>query len=188
MSRAIINESSLTAIGNAIRTKTGGTDKLSVPTGMVDAINGIQTDGGTLKIQRLTFSDYGNRIYKASGVKSVFNGNFDLNNCIIFYAVKYSGQTDWTRCAYYRGYKYRLLHPNSIYINEGVSISDYESQPSEDFSDTSWFHASGIIGHANSSPTTRVSYDDSESGVITIDTSDDDGDVMHIYAKVLYVG
>ena len=59
MSRAIINESSLTAIGNAIRTKTGGTDKLSVPTGMVDAINGIQTDGGTLKIQRLTFSDYG---------------------------------------------------------------------------------------------------------------------------------
>lgn len=45
MSKVFIEEDSLTAIGNAIRSKTGDTAPLSVPTGMVEAIAGI-TGGG----------------------------------------------------------------------------------------------------------------------------------------------
>ena len=49
MSKVFIEEDSLTAIGNAIRSKTGDTAPLSVPTGMVEAIAGI-TGGGDLSI------------------------------------------------------------------------------------------------------------------------------------------
>ena len=46
MSKVFIEEDSLTAIGNAIRSKTGDTAPLSVPTGMVNAISGISGGGG----------------------------------------------------------------------------------------------------------------------------------------------
>lgn len=47
MSKVFIEEASLTAIGDAIRAKTGGTEMLTVPSGMVDAIAGITTGGGS---------------------------------------------------------------------------------------------------------------------------------------------
>ena len=47
MSKVFIEEDSLTAIGNAIRSKTGDTAPLSVPTGMVNAIASITTGGGS---------------------------------------------------------------------------------------------------------------------------------------------
>ena len=46
MSKVFINESSLTSIGNAIRGKTGNSELLSVPDGMVAAIESITTGGG----------------------------------------------------------------------------------------------------------------------------------------------
>ena len=46
MSKVFIEESSLTAIGNAVRAKTGGSDLLVVPDGMVSAISSIETGGG----------------------------------------------------------------------------------------------------------------------------------------------
>lgn len=46
MAKVFIEETSLTAIGDAIRAKTGGTEALTVPTGMVDAIASIETGGG----------------------------------------------------------------------------------------------------------------------------------------------
>ena len=46
MSKVFINESSLTSIGNAIRGKTGSSELLSVPEGMVAAIESITTTGG----------------------------------------------------------------------------------------------------------------------------------------------
>lgn len=52
MSKVFIEEDSLTAIGNAIREKTGDTAPLSVPTGMVEAIAGI-TGGGGVDINSL---------------------------------------------------------------------------------------------------------------------------------------
>ena len=47
MSKVFINESSLTSIGNAIREKTGNSELLSVPDGMVAAIESITTGGGS---------------------------------------------------------------------------------------------------------------------------------------------
>lgn len=46
MAQVLIEESSLTAIGDAIRGKTGGTTKLVVPDGMVEAIESITTGSG----------------------------------------------------------------------------------------------------------------------------------------------
>ena len=47
MSKVFINESSLTSIGNAIRGKTGSSELLSVPDGMVAAIESITTGSGS---------------------------------------------------------------------------------------------------------------------------------------------
>ena len=46
MSKVFIEESSLTAIGDAVRAKTGSSDLLVVPDGMVSAISSIKTGGG----------------------------------------------------------------------------------------------------------------------------------------------
>ena len=53
MSKVFIEEDSLTAIGNAIRSKTGDTAPLSVPTGMVEAIAGITGGGEPLDFSKL---------------------------------------------------------------------------------------------------------------------------------------
>ena len=53
MSKVFIEEDSLTAIGNAIRSKTGDTAPLSVPTGMVEAISNISGGGGGVDINSL---------------------------------------------------------------------------------------------------------------------------------------
>lgn len=45
MSKVFIEESSLTAIGDAVRAKTGSSDLLVVPDGMVSAISSIETGG-----------------------------------------------------------------------------------------------------------------------------------------------
>ena len=47
MSKVFIEENSLTSIGNAIRGKTGSSELLSVPDGMVAAIESITTGGGS---------------------------------------------------------------------------------------------------------------------------------------------
>ena len=51
MSKVFIEEDSLTAIGDAIRSKTGDTAPLSVPTGMVEAIAGITGGGGEADLE-----------------------------------------------------------------------------------------------------------------------------------------
>lgn len=59
MSKVFIEEDSLTAIGNAIRSKTGDTAPLSVPTGMVEAIGSISGGGSSeavLKVYNFTQS------------------------------------------------------------------------------------------------------------------------------------
>lgn len=59
MSKVFIEEDSLTAIGDAIRSKTGDTAPLSVPTGMVEAISSISGGGSSeavLKVYNFTES------------------------------------------------------------------------------------------------------------------------------------
>lgn len=106
MSKVFINESSLTSIGNAIRGKTGSSELLSVPDGMVAAIESITTGGGsavlpeelkviTGNVQYLFSKDYATHYVNAFGNQittkdlinaQMFNGNrtieevpFDLN-------------------------------------------------------------------------------------------------------------
>ena len=63
MSKVFINESSLTSIGNAIRGKTGSSELLSVPEGMVAAIESITTGG---EVEPIILS--GNCQYACAGV------------------------------------------------------------------------------------------------------------------------
>ena len=76
MSKVFIEEDSLTAIGNAIRSKTGDTAPLSVPTGMVEAIAGI-TGGGGVDINSLK------RVISSQKVGSSTSGGKTANNIII---------------------------------------------------------------------------------------------------------
>ena len=95
MSKVFINESSLTSIGNAIRGKTGGSELLSVPDGMVAAIESITTGGGSAvlpeelkvisgNVQYMFRSDYATHYVNAFGKQittknlvnaQMFNGN-----------------------------------------------------------------------------------------------------------------
>ena len=106
MSKVFINESSLTSIGNAIRGKTGSSELLSVPDGMVAAIESITTGGGSAvlpeelkvisgNVQYLFSKDYATHYVNAFGKQittkdlvnpQMFTGNgtieevpFDLN-------------------------------------------------------------------------------------------------------------
>lgn len=93
MSKVFINESSLTSIGNAIRGKTGSSELLSVPDGMVAAIESITTGGGsavlpeelkviTGDVQRLFSKDYTTLYVNAFGKQITTK---DLVNPQMFY-------------------------------------------------------------------------------------------------------
>ena len=93
MSKVFINESSLTSIGNAIRGKTGSSELLSVPDGMVAAIESITTGGGsavlpeelkviTGNVQYLFSKDYATHYLNAFGKQITTK---DLVNPQMFY-------------------------------------------------------------------------------------------------------
>ena len=46
MATYFVEDASLSAVADAIRAKTGSTDKMTFPNGMVDAIGGISGGGG----------------------------------------------------------------------------------------------------------------------------------------------
>ena len=56
MAKKVVDETSLTSIANAIREKTGASDALVFPTGMVEAIAGISAGGEALKITSGVFT------------------------------------------------------------------------------------------------------------------------------------
>ena len=96
MSKVFIEESSLTSIGNAIRGKTGNSELLSVPDGMVAAIESITTGGGSavlpeeLKVisgdvQYLFSKDYATHYLNAFGKQITTK---DLVNPQMFYQNK----------------------------------------------------------------------------------------------------
>ena len=98
MSKVFINESSLTSIGNAIRGKTGSSELLSVPDGMVAAIESITTGGGSAVLPEelrvitgnvekifgtnyatLYLKTYGNQITTKDLVDArMFDGNYSI--------------------------------------------------------------------------------------------------------------
>ena len=56
MAKVFCEESSLSAVANAIRGKAGTAAALAFPDGFVSAVNGIETGGGTCTV-RLTVTD-----------------------------------------------------------------------------------------------------------------------------------
>ena len=93
MSKVFIEESSLTSIGNAIRGKTGSSELLSVPDGMVAAIESITTGGGSAvlpeelrvisgNVQYLFSKDYATHYVNAFGKQITTK---DLVNPQMFY-------------------------------------------------------------------------------------------------------
>lgn len=172
MSRAIIEETSLTAIGNAIRTKTGGTELLSVPTGMVNAINGITT-GGEMKVACFTgYTDGNNKVFE-----NIANTipNFDLNNCLIFYATFTGASNTYRKCAYYKGHAYEA--------NGDTISTEYSSYYSyQDAVVNMYGDFSGILGSNDDDMV--VTYDaTTNNGTLTFNNS-----LVHTYIKILYIG
>lgn len=73
MAKRVVDDSSLVAIGDAIRAKTGTSDPISFPNGMVEAISGITTGGVELPedVHQVTFMDGDEVLY----VRSVADGD-----------------------------------------------------------------------------------------------------------------
>ena len=144
MSKLFIEDTSLTAIGDAIRGKTGGTELLSVPSGMVEAINGIQTGGGALKCvfstKRTTGGTYNDYDVDLGGAK------LDLANCLIFFKYTVSGSMTSNDCMYIG--------------TEGVvrSVSSIDTTFGFDaYDDLGTFVAEGSLISAPYSDTVRIS-------------------------------
>lgn len=173
MSKLFIEDTSLTAIGNAIRGKTGGTAKLSVPSGMVNAINGIKT-GGAMKVACFTGSTDGNNKVFKNIAQTI--PNFDLNNCLIFYATFTGSSQTYRKCAYYKGYAYEA---NGDTISTNGTESDYNYI---EFIVDMYGDFSGILG-ANDDDMV-VTYDaTANNGTLTFNNS-----LVHNYIKILYIG
>ena len=56
MAEYLVQDTSLTAVADAIRAKTGSADLLAFPSGMVDAISGIASGGGGVNVQSGSFT------------------------------------------------------------------------------------------------------------------------------------
>ena len=82
MAKMTVEDSSLTAVADAIRTKGGTTDPLTFPDGFVSAINGIDVGGETIESYRSVF-DRSIRILTPDmleGLKSI--GRTAFSDCI----------------------------------------------------------------------------------------------------------
>ena len=122
MSRAVINESSLTAIGNAIRNKTGGTEKLSVPSGMVEAINGITTKGSGLSWAAVPITtDTTVDLSAYVGTEGFENVFPETGGFLVFFVACRNGETLYKNYIYYP--KEAFIIPQAPYdsINDTLS-------------------------------------------------------------------
>jgi len=171
MSKLFIEDTSLTAIGDAIRTKTGGTELLSVPTGMVDAINGITT-GGEMKVATLLCYGGGNN-QQTSTKKWTNINNYvsDMSKCLVFFTI-YAGASGYQRCAWFKGEF--VCASNGAYAPESNSYLDGHTD------DKDWQSVFGTIDED-----IQCSYDaTTDNGTITITSTLYPTD----YIKIVFVG
>lgn len=80
MAKYLVNDSSLAAVADAIRTKGGTTEQLSFPGGFVSAVEGIQAGGGgdvSGSILDGSITEYSN-----SSLKTIRNGGFQATKLV----------------------------------------------------------------------------------------------------------
>lgn len=77
MAKRVVDDSSLVAIGNAIRAKTGTSDPISFPNGMVEAISGITTGSNVTILENQGFElnfSAGNMVFDLGETLAVRSG------------------------------------------------------------------------------------------------------------------
>lgn len=113
---ALINK--LEAIGDAIRSKTGGTEELTLDE-MATAINNIQSSStGSLQTVVIT-KGYGNRIDLSNFVDYAAGDNF-----ILFYTSKANSSSKYMKSMWMPGWSYNIYTIADATVN--VSSSDAE--------------------------------------------------------------
>ena len=96
MSKVFIEEESLTAIGNAIREKTGDTAPLSVPTGMVEAIAGISGGGGGVDVNSLKRVTSSQQVGSGSSAKKSSNIRIKIPKNAVFGTITFAARLSKT--------------------------------------------------------------------------------------------
>ena len=92
MSKVFIEEDSLTAIGNAIRSKTGDTAPLSVPTGMVEAITNISGGGGGVDINSLKRVTSSQKVGSSSSITTSTNISIKIPKNAVFGTITFAAR------------------------------------------------------------------------------------------------
>ena len=69
MANYIVQDTSLATVADAIRAKTGGTEKLVFPAGFVEAVGGIKGGGGSVPFYAVSVKEGGD--YTAESVVNV---------------------------------------------------------------------------------------------------------------------
>lgn len=92
MSKVFIEEDSLTAIGDAIRSKTGDTAPLSVPTGMVEAIANISGGGGGTDINSLKRVTSSQKVGSSSSVTKSTNISIKIPKNAVFGTITFAAR------------------------------------------------------------------------------------------------
>ena len=92
MSKVFIEEDSLTAIGDAIRSKTGDTAPLSVPTGMVEAIANISGGGGGVDINSLKRVTSSQQVGSGSSAKTSSSISIKIPKNAVFGTITFAAR------------------------------------------------------------------------------------------------
>lgn len=130
MSKVFIEEDSLTAIGNAIRSKTGDTAPLSVPTGMVNAISNI-SGGGGVDINSLKRVISSQKVGSSSGVKTSTNISIKIPKNAVFGTITMAARLSASSSATMTGSVYPgsacfiIQNDKIILYNDPTFDSDY---------------------------------------------------------------
>ena len=109
MSKVFIEEDSLTAIGNAIRSKTGDTAPLSVPTGMVEAITNISGGGGGVDINSLKRVTSSQKVGSSSSITTSTNISIKIPKNAVFGTITFAARLSKSSSSITAG----SVHPGS---------------------------------------------------------------------------
>ena len=182
MSKVFIEEESLTAIGNAIREKTGDTAPLSVPTGMVNAIASI-SGGGGVDINSLKRVISSQKVGSSSDSKRSTNISIKIPKNAVFGTITMAARLDKTTSSMTAG---RVSVGSACFIiqnNKIILYSDPTFGSNYIYSDVPTFFAWGGNNTSGVSTITLPAISDDNTYHLSLDVMGHGGNTYYYMMK-----